>query len=410
VDGWRRPKPEWWHLRHAYSPVRVATREVPEGAQPIPVRIENRFDFTSLAEVRCEWQLGGAKGVLSPDIPARSQGIFFLPARAIAGGVLSLRFVDARGRTLDEYALPVAPTSSPTPRPPTPGPRPTLTESPASYTVTGRGFALTFARASGAVVVAVLPSPAGRVQDAKRPTAGGEAQLGGEATGPFFAASQIGTARDAALDTPALPAREVAAETLADCVLLRWSKDAPFGKLSYSLRVYGDGIMKADCELHWSGEQVGVREIGLLWQRPADCQRLSWQRKGQWTVYPPDHIGRLLGQTVAFPPIPAGKKRPDSWALDADKRGCNDFRSTKYDILSAALTALDGTGLRVLSDGRQSVRATVRPDGAIALRVNDFANGGGESFLSGQYARDQRTLKPGDVVTASALVQLVPAR
>ena len=224
--------------------------------------------------------------------------------------------------------------------------------------------------------------------------------------GPLLAISRLGTDQDAALDAFRCPARDDSAETLADCVLLRWRKDLPFGEVSYTLRVYGDGYLKADYEVHWSGAPVAVREVGLLWHLvPADNWRLSWRRLGQWTLYPPDHIGRLVGETVAAQPLTLGKPRPDSWSLDADKRGCNDFRSTKYNITEAALTTRDGVGLRVFSDGRQSVRATVMPDGHVDFRVNDFANGGGEQFLGGQYARDQRTLKPGDVLSGSVVLQ-----
>ena len=397
VDGWRRTKPEWWHRREAYSPVKVSGDGVKEGVQPIPVQVENRFDFTNLSELRCTWQMGEEKGELRPDIPPRSRGVIFIPAKAIAGSKLELRFYRAQGLSVDRYALPVIPTQVPSPYPPRHGPPPTLAETPDRYALTGRGFTLSLTRATGAVAMTIPPTPTRR-------------GAGGEAHGPFFAASRIGTDQDAALDTSAVPAHDVSAETLADCVLLRWSKDAPFGKVSYSLRAYGDGYLKADYEVRWTGAQVGVREIGLLWQFPTDCRELQWRRLGQWTEYPPDHIGCLEGRTPSPGYINSGLGGGrEPWSLDVDKRGFNDFRSTKYNIIEAAVTNRDGTGLRVMSDGRQSVRATVMPDGKVTLRVNDFANGGGEQFLSGQYARDQRTLKPGDVLTGSVLVQLLPA-
>ncbi len=164
-----------------------------------------------------------------------------------------------------------------------------------------------------------------------------------------------------------MPAVGLAAEEDGD-VVVRWTKDAPFGHVAYTARVSGDGSVTVDYEVRYSGPEVGVREVGLVWTVAPAMQRLSWRREGQWTTYPEDHIGRLVGTALAFPAIAAGK-RPASWSLDTDPRGCNDFRSSKYNVLEASLTDGAGAGIRVLSDGRQSVRAT-----GTALRVNDSSS------------------------------------
>ena len=218
------------------------------------------------------------------------------------------------------------------------------------------------------------------------------------AGGPWVAASKIGTADDAFADATTVPAVGLVADEDGD-VVVRWTKDAPFGHVAYTAHVSGDGAITVDYEVKYTAPEVGVREVGLLWSVAPAMQRLSWRREGQWTTYPENHIGRLVGTALAM------GKRSASWSLDSDPRGCNDFRSSKYNVLEASLTDGAGAGVQVLSDGRQSVRAT-----GAAFRVNDFFNGGGESFLQGQYGHDYRTLRPGDTLTGTTHLRLLPPR
>ncbi len=64
IDGWRRPKPEFWHVKKAYSPLRIRTtcEPIPAANQPLRLEVENRHDFTDLRELRFEWKLGERSG------------------------------------------------------------------------------------------------------------------------------------------------------------------------------------------------------------------------------------------------------------------------------------------------------------------------------------------------------------
>ena len=54
-----------------------------------------------------------------------------------------------------------------------------------------------------------------------------------------------------------------------------------------------------------------MHEIGLAFSVPNDCDLLRWQRNGEWSVYPADHIGRNLGETHAF--ATHGNQVPPTW-------------------------------------------------------------------------------------------------
>jgi hypothetical protein len=46
-------------------------------------------------------------------------------------------------------------------------------------------------------------------------------------------------------------------------------------------------------------------------------------------------------------------------------------------------------------------------DGYVALRVNDFANGGGEGFLRSHYAAEARVIRRGEEITGVCRLQIV---
>jgi hypothetical protein len=100
-DGWRREKPEFWHVKNAYSPVRVVVRELPLPAtgESLRVPVENRFNFAGLDEVKISWNIGDRKGIVAANIPARQTGELVIPPPAglTNGAILHLAFTDPRG-------------------------------------------------------------------------------------------------------------------------------------------------------------------------------------------------------------------------------------------------------------------------------------------------------------------------
>jgi hypothetical protein len=159
-------------------------------------------------------------------------------------------------------------------------------------------------------------------------------------------------------------------------------------------------------------EAVNPRQVGVVFTLPSNFRTLSWKRRAQWSVYPKDHIGRPEGVAKAFrgndwPSIDLRIKPPWPWSLDQNAMGTRDFRATRNNILWAALRPDEGPGIKVLSDGTQSVRAFVE-DGRVKLLVADFSTGGADIFLASHYQHERRPLEAGDLVEGEVELAMLP--
>jgi hypothetical protein len=123
-----------------------------------------------------------------------------------------------------------------------------------------------------------------------------------------------------------------------------------------------------------TGPDVRVREVGLQFGVPLWCDKLQWRRRGEWTVYPEDHIGRLDGIAQAHAGVPQSVPPTQSYALDDTPLGTNDFRSTKRHFVFATLTDKEGYGIGIEAVGVQHLRASVDSD-LIEVNVNDWFGG-----------------------------------
>lgn len=207
-------------------------------------------------------------------------------------------------------------------------------------------------------------------------------------------------------------ASTVTAQMEGTSVLIRVRGDYPEYRGDYTIRTDGSGGITLGYRFEYSGPELVTREIGLLFDVPADLDILNWKHKTQWSYYPAGHIGRPEGSASAFrnalewPKAVFGQAPPWPWELDSTAGGTNDFRSTKYNIYRALLTDGKGRGMGVESDGRQNIRAWFDQD-RIKLLVTDFSNGGGENLLRMvQYASEQKTLRKGDIVSGNVHLRL----
>ena len=406
IDGWRRRKPEWWHVRKVYSPVRIEGQSVPVPAagQPLRVEIENRHCFTDLNEVKIEWSIGQEKGILKTDLPPRSKGALLIPTKQkdLEGADLSLAFTSPQGFALDEYRLRIG-------------------EIQEEQRLRERA---TSARLQEKEDVIRVEAGNRRYWEIDRKTgqilrAGiGEKEI--IASGPNLMILRLNneggtqlTGKSMYLDAYndvckgwKMESIKARMQDLSAEIEVKGRYEDAAG--SYTLRVDGDGDLTVNYDFEMLRE-ANPRQWGMVFELSRDCDTLEWNRKALWTVYPEDHIGRPRGRAVGRlegRTYYNNRKAPDwPWSLDENTLGSNDFRATRENIRWASLTSGAGRGIRVESDGKQAFRAWLAGE-RIGCLAAGFSTGGADGFLATHYAKERKPLKKGAHIQDSIVVRL----
>lgn len=180
-----------------------------------------------------------------------------------------------------------------------------------------------------------------------------------------------------------------------------------YGKMSY--RFLPDGSLSVSYDLV-SDIKINPRQWGMVFSVTRETEHLAWDRKGLWSIYPEDHIGRTHGEAVPFVTgtfqKPAfGAKPAGPWKDDANALGSNDFRSSKENIYWAALIGGQGRGVLVNGGGKSTFRSWVEGD-HISFLVAGFSTGGGDLFFSSHYRDERRPLQRGDRFRGTAVLRL----
>ena len=393
-DGWRRPKPETWHVKKTYSPVRLTTTAVPLPAdgEPIHVSVQNRYNFANLKEVKIVWTLGDARGSVAADIPARHTGEIVIPApaRLTNGQVLHLAFTDPRGFVCDEDEITVGthvadPISVVRKR----STKLALTQIGSQIQIRGDRVEYVIDRETGWFI-------SGKIEGKTVLTGGPTLMvlpLQTEACEPV----DLGRWKPLNQTCQNWHATSVAASVgAADTVEIAVQGSSEEADGGYVIQLDAAGGVRVHYDFAAKIEE-NPRQWGMVIYTPSAFATLEWKRKAQWSFYPADHIGRAVGTATAHlatgnPPYAA--QHPEHvWSQDATELGGNDFSSTKVGIREASLANRDGK-LGVLSDGHQSIRA-FRAGNQAGLLITGFHSGGGDGFFDTHFAAERQPLKPG---------------
>ena len=367
--------PEVWAFRKAYSPF-VIERQVydyPGAGNPLRIEVENRFCHTDLSELEIRWKAGGESGtVRGPSVPPRGKGYLEIPCRNLHDGdILELAAVRSDGFQVDEYRLEIGtpPVAIPEPAPEAPE----LEDGYRFITVRGRDFTLQFNKFSG------------QIQSVEYK---GETVLTG---GPHLNLLRSGLAVVEYWPI-SISSRMEGREAVIDIETCY----APIF-VDMQLRIDGAGVITTGYRikhvpndppvaftLPWNEADLGgYSEVGIQFILPAAVDRLQWERRSTWTVYPEDHIGRPRGtawKAVSAEPASWKDLNYDLYWLSGyqDRRETtnNDFRSTKEYIRRADLL-LEGkdVGVEVFSPETDAVRLEVDArSGAVRLFINNLWN------------------------------------
>ncbi len=421
LDGWRRTKPEYWHIKKSYSPVKIVdkTITIPQKGEPIKLNVENRHDFTNLNEIRIEWTLARETGIANANIPPHTSGTISIQPKEteLNSKELSIKFFSPRGFMIDSYLLPIgrcepiAPKSSISIKSTL-----ELIKDDNNFTVKGNRFTWLFNRKTGQILNAEID---------------GQSVLVG---GPTLMVLTFGKGKCEPIysdDTPPLNntcsnwrPSEVTATQTDEGIEIQAKGQYNEAAGTYKMLINDNGQLTTSYNFTYQQEPEPTqhmwndqpdppryRQMGIVFDLPKSLDTLSWQRKALWTVYPEDHIGRPQGQTKAsrgakWPTIKKHTEPPWPWSLDSNPLGTNDFRSTKRNILWASLKNNDGYGVIVRSYGSQSTRSYVDGD-RIRLLVAGYATGGRDGTSFGHLGSEQRLLKIGSLFEDTVNLELL---
>ncbi len=412
IDEWRRPKPEYWHVKKTYSPIKIDQRRlaVPAAGQSLAIKVANRYDFTNLSESRIEWSLDEQTGVVKADVPPRESGTLSIPVdnKQLEGQTLTLKFYDPRGFLADVYHLPIG--EKTVREPPSQGTLQsqelTVNESDKAIQITGDTFSWKVNRHTGQLT-------SGQV-DGQEVLSGGPVLMllpltSHEGKTPGYTKGPLNhTCSEWKAD-------EVNVEQKDESVLVLVKGAYKQAEGEYSLRFDQQGGLQVSYRFI-SKMDLNPRQTGMVFDCPRAIDTLSWKRDAQWTAYCEGHIGRGKGttrpvRTGEWPEHKPHTAPPWPWELDESEygMGINDFRATRVNVYFASLRGLDRSGVYVDSDGNQHVRCWV--DGErIRVLVAGFCTGGNEYYLNkhgGHYDDDRRPLKPGSVVEDTMQLRLL---
>ncbi|WP_459891305.1 glycoside hydrolase family 2 protein [Halostagnicola bangensis] len=401
VDRHRRPRPEYWHVKKTYSPVKLATTEWVDD-ESVQLTIENCYEFVNLSDRRLEWEHAEGEGIVDADIEPGERGEIVIPAEN--ADEVTVRACHPDGFTITSFAL--------------------HREEPESERTneTGGGppdGAGSVFEANGAVC-AETPTHALSVDCRSGELAVGSGGNDSVVSGALELAatpiqSDAGRAYDEAIDHR-LEERTVDDVRIGDdgeTIVTEVSYETATGE--FVIHTLSGGIeIEYDFTLE---ESLSLREVGLSLPVTDDHTTLSWTRDGHWSTYPADHIGRLSGTASAFPtgdrPDDDTKRLdPDQpWKDDATIRGSNDFRSTKRNVLAADLRSNDEDGVTILSEGDQHVRCQVRDDAVDVLVLDRSLSGSSADWMDRYPVLDQEPeLESGTQLAGSVRFQVTGSR
>jgi len=402
IDGWRRQKPEYWHVKKIYSPIRVLTKEL-EKSKSFKVEIENRYTFLNLKESKVVWEYGNESGLVFPDITPGEKGEIKIDIQKIlTNRKLKLSFFDSKGFLVDEFVIPVGEQSYANVLIDDARVSTKLKTTRREYTIKGKGFECKISRITGQIIS--LKKEAVEILN------GGPwlmaLPLDGQGCEPDHDAN-IPAFNDSCSNwkTSLVSAKKEGADVL---IIVKGSYDEFIG--SYTIRMNANGDLTIAYSFS-NKEEVNPRQWGMVFDSPKNFDKLFWNRKGRWTSYPAKHIGRTKGEAPLFYEGVPEKINPREeplwhWSMDFNKLGSNDFRATRRNFNYAGLKNSEGQQVIAVSfDASQHWRSWLEED-KIQFLIAKFVTAGNELFLGSYYDPTRRLLKVGDVISDTITLKI----
>jgi len=314
VDGYRNPKPEYWQVKMEYSPVTTGAREIDPVGGSCAVPLENRYSFTDLSELTCNWEALAGEKILSSGqmhiaCPPRSSVNAEFPATA-GMDTLRIEFIHPDGRSIYAARLRVKGFEPPPPPPLSRGGDVTYLEKDQQLLVSTAGTVLNIDERSGMIQSwgiggqpVVVGGPILNLGEARVTHGEHDAR-------DFIFSDQPPLLRNAVVSAKS---EGDSVDVSIRCDVLMAGDSQPRGEFSYSLVVHPDAEADLAWSLKWTARAANAWELGIKLPLLARLDQMSWSRHGLWTEYPPDYIGQADGSVNADDISFASTKRDTRW-------------------------------------------------------------------------------------------------
>lgn len=367
--------PEQWLTRKAFSPFVIETRSYsnPGLGKGLSIEVENRFSHTNLSELTILWNVGEESGkVKGPNVDPREKGVFTIPYTNFHNGdIVELAVLRADGYQVDEYKLEVG--AEPFKIPARSIIAPKLIEDDGYIIIKGQDFTLTYDTYAGQITSV----------DYK-----GETVITG---GPHLQLLRSGLSLG-----EYWPQSSKAYIDGSEAVI---DMDVIYSPITakYQFRIDNNGLMTVhytithipdappvSFSIPWgSADQGGYSEVGIVFNLPGTVDRIMWDRRGLWSVYPETHVGREKG--IAYKSSEnSDQKQWKNLTYDFGWMGGNmyqsttpnDFRASKENIRTASILLQGKTiGVQALSEEKDAVRLESSPwSRTVTMYINNEWN------------------------------------
>ena len=403
IDGWRRPKPEYFGMKKAYSPVKVMN--VSELKGKLSLQVENRYDFTALSDLKIEAFVNGKPVTIKGDVDARENGTLQILTKEKAK-TFRIIFYDPNGFVANEeyydFNTEVVLSSKE-------NSKLSYTENENSYLIVQGEISYRISKITGMVVsvkkgdIPVLSQGPLFTLVPLNSENGGKNNIAGETYQRIINPLQnfpwyVKYASNIRFDETTEAFRVSANVTFKEGK----------GKIGYTFSK--DGKFSTEYEIEDASKNgTSPYQYGLMLQLPKTFENLTWKRKGDFSSYPQDHIGRNEGTAKLNAKVTNGvepwRVEPvHAWKDDANELGSNDFKSTKRNIFQAALTDDNGTKVTVMSNTNQASRTWLQEE-HIQWLIADYSNNGSERFYGTPHSNGRINTK--DRVLKGELVLII---
>ncbi|MGN1265142.1 MAG: glycoside hydrolase family 2 TIM barrel-domain containing protein [Muribaculaceae bacterium] len=312
VDVWRRPKPEFWGTKKAYSPVRLLTTHLADftPGQQLSIAVANRFDHTNLNEISATYSYRGKEYPLAMcNAEPHQKGLIVIPAQQWeCGDTVEVSFADASGMNVDRYCITLGKKAVEMPKC-IESDAIAVSETDDAIIITGKGFTIPFSKATGLI--------------ANASTADGTLIENGPYLNLYINLNHLSGAEVRkiadyiSISQDDWKLGKFAYHKLEKAVAIAIS--GTYGKVdvAYSVVVTAKGEISIDYDVQ--GVPNGyLREMGLMFEIPETAKWLQWQRQGYWDCYPENSMSGNKGAVDIYESQQSayGEQPRQPWALD----------------------------------------------------------------------------------------------